>query len=66
MYASRQSARPSTEKCTYLDARSILINVIKCPAKSHLLVTLKLAFVFGLSFRLGYGLVLICPLEENG
>lgn len=35
-----------------LDAHSILVNVMKCPAKSerinHLFVTLMLAFVFGL------------------
>ena len=43
------------------DAHSMLVNVTKCPAISlsinHLLITLGLAFVFGLSFRLGLGLL---------
>ena len=37
---------------------------VKCLSVNHLVVTLGLAFVFGLPFRLGLGL-LLCLLEEK-
>ena len=40
-------------KNAQLDAWSILISVVKCLSINHLIVTLGLAFVYGLSFSLG-------------
>ena len=52
-------------KCTELHPGSILlIDVTKCMASlsvKHLIVTLRLAFVFGLFFRLGLGFLCMSP-----